>query len=122
MPDRTNLMSYFSCGDASPHPTKTFSPGQIDVMRSVIVTGRNGYDRRHLLGPALRWSGWSGVPGGGLTTTAVAATGFGQLVVIAKGQGPGIFRNQATLDGTTLAWGASGASSKGMAEPIVLRP
>jgi hypothetical protein len=102
-PDRTNLMSYFfSCEEAT-----KFSPGQIDVMRSVVVTGRGGYDRRHLLGPALRWSGWYEVPGGGLTSASVAATDFGQLVVVAKGQGPGLFRNQATLDGTTLDWGSS---------------
>jgi hypothetical protein len=114
--DHTNLMSYFNCSD-----TGTFSPQQIDIMRSLIETGRNGYDRRHLLGPALVWSGWFEVPGGALTDTSVAATDAGALVVLAKGLGQGIFQNNAgaTVSGSELPWGDSWTELEGMGQTNV---
>jgi hypothetical protein len=104
-PDRNNVMSYFQ---GCPQCEK-FSPQQIDVMRSLIETG----NRRHLLGPALRWSGWIEVPGTGITDTSVAATAFDKLILIAKGPTGKLSRNQATLKGTALDWGSSWAELEG---------
>jgi hypothetical protein len=51
---------------------------------------------------ASAWSGWTEVPGGGITTDGPAATGFGYSYVYVRGVGGGIFENIHAAD--TGAW------------------
>jgi hypothetical protein len=44
------------------------------------------------------WSGWTEVPGGGITTDGPAATGFGYSYVYVRGVGGGIFINTHAAD------------------------
>jgi hypothetical protein len=48
------------------------------------------------------WSGWTPVPGGGITTHGPAATAFGNVWLYVRGVGGGIFENFQALD--TGAW------------------
>jgi hypothetical protein len=96
-PDRTNIMSYFQGCPQCDHLTTQ----QIAVMRSLIQNGI----RHHLLGPSLRWSGWSPVSGGGITDAPVAATNSGALNVLLKDTGGSILRNKGMLKGNALEWG-----------------
>jgi hypothetical protein len=54
-----------------------------------------------LTGP--NWSGWSEVPGGGITTHGPAAIAFGNLYLYVRGTGGGIYEN--TRDLSTGNWG-----------------
>jgi hypothetical protein len=48
------------------------------------------------------WSGWTEVPGGGITTHGPAATAFGYLYLYVRGVGGGVFENVHAAD--TGAW------------------
>jgi hypothetical protein len=54
---------------------------------------------------ANAWSGWTEVPGGGITTNGPAATGFGYSYVYVRGVGGGIFQNTHAADtGNWSGW------------------
>ncbi len=69
----------------------------------LFVRGTNGGIYTNTLA-GTSWSGWSEVPGGGITTHGPAATTFGSLYLYVRGIGGGVYENARDL--STGEWGA----------------
>jgi hypothetical protein len=99
-PDRTNIMSYFRYCDGAVPGQYRISPTQI-IKIAAYLAG----PRRHLLGPALKWSAWSQVAGA--TARPLGSAAFdSRLYLFTAGNGSNntIYFNVALAQQPFIGW------------------